>query len=124
MQEGCHFDRSSQWAFLPALAKALKAAGAGGVALATSDETNIADADKSFKAMTPAALKLVTQVRRERRWREKKNGDCFLEPTFLNHTTRTPWLHGPSFFFSSILLSHTLPTPCFPCLYLFLFPLD
>jgi len=70
VQEGCHFDRDSQWAFLPVLGRALKSAGVGGVALATSDETNIADADKSFKAMTPAALKLVTQVRR--REREKK----------------------------------------------------
>lgn len=67
VQEGCHFDRDSQWAFLPVLGRALKAAGAGGVALATSDETNIADADKSFKAMTPAALKLVTQVSRRER---------------------------------------------------------
>ena len=67
VQEGCHFERDSQWAFLPVLARALKSAGAGGVALATSDETNIADADKTFKAMTPAALKLVTQVRKERR---------------------------------------------------------
>ena len=124
VQEGCHFERGSQWAFLPVLAKALKAAGAGGVALAASDETNIADATKTFKAMTPAALKLVTQVsggeRGKRKKREGRASCFFFQPRMSARAPRVaslslsvpPATHTPLSFLSlSLSLSLSPPPP-------------
>ena len=69
VQEGCHFDRSSQSAFIPVLADALQRKGLTGVVeIAASDETSMADALESFESWTPAAKALISQVNTHAYW--------------------------------------------------------
>ena len=68
-QEGCHFDRSSQSAFLPVMSAELKRRGLDGtVELSASDETCIACAEESLRAWTPQALATVSQVNTHAYW--------------------------------------------------------
>lgn len=69
VQEGCHFDRASQSAFIPVLADALAQKGLTGVVeIAASDETSMADALESFEAYTPTAKSLISQVNTHAYW--------------------------------------------------------
>lgn len=68
-QEGCHFDRSSQSAFLPVMRSALVKKGLENtVELSASDETCIASAEESLRAWTPEALSAVSQVNTHTYW--------------------------------------------------------
>lgn len=69
VQEGCHFDRASQSAFIPVLADALDKKGLTGVVeISASDETSMADALDSFDAYTPAARAAIAQVNTHAYW--------------------------------------------------------
>lgn len=68
-QEGCHFDRASQSAFLPVMAAALRARGLDGeTQLSASDETCIACAEESLRAYAPDALATISQVNTHAYW--------------------------------------------------------
>ena len=68
-QEGCHFDRPSQSAFLPVMRSALSKRGLeGAVELSASDETCIASAEESLRSWTPEALAAVSQVNTHTYW--------------------------------------------------------
>ena len=68
-QEGCHFDRSSQSAFLPVMSSELKKRGLEKtVELSASDETCIASAEESLRSWTPEALSAVSQVNTHTYW--------------------------------------------------------
>lgn len=68
-QEGCHFDRSSQSAFLPVMRSALVKKGLEKtIELSASDETCIASAEESLRSWTPEALSAVSQVNTHTYW--------------------------------------------------------
>ena len=69
VQEGCHFERASQSAFIPVLAKELEKQGLTGVVeISASDETSMADALDSFDAYTPAARRHIAQINTHAYW--------------------------------------------------------
>ena len=69
VQEGCHFDRASQNAFLPLMKAALDRAGVSpATQLSASDETNMRDALETLQAYTPQALASIAQINTHAYW--------------------------------------------------------
>lgn len=69
VQEGCHFDRGSQNAFLPVLKAALEKVGAAAATkISASDETNMRDALETLQAYTPDALAAIAQINTHAYW--------------------------------------------------------
>ena len=69
VQEGCHFDRSSQSSFLPVMSAELRRRNLDKVVeLSASDETCIASAEESLRAFTPEALDAISQVNTHAYW--------------------------------------------------------
>ena len=67
VQEGCHFGREAQSAFIPVLANEIKQAGLP-LDIAASDETSMADALDSFDAYTPEAKAAIAQINTHAYW--------------------------------------------------------
>lgn len=68
-QEGCHFDRSSQSAFLPVMSSELKRRKLDKIVeLSASDETCIASAEESLRSWSSEALDTISQVNTHTYW--------------------------------------------------------